>query len=73
MSDGISYPTRGGYSETVYPLYGVYQSEVLDGDVVIERIVGIFEYESEALDRAREIGERVRIVEILRLPEVSVR
>jgi hypothetical protein len=73
MSDGISYPTRDGYSETVYPLYAVYQSEVLEGGITIERIVNIFECESAALDRAREIGERVRILEILRLPEVTVR
>lgn len=64
----ILYPTRDGYTESREVIYCVYRSTVVEG-VRVERIAGIFAFESEAVQLVKNIGDG-RIVEILRLPEM---
>ena len=70
----VADPTRDGYSEEKPILFCVYQLE--EGAVVVDRLRGIFDFEGDALALALAIspfGHGVRIVEIIRLPEVHCR
>lgn len=75
MSRQVYCPTPDGYTTSVGVVYAVYQTFVVEG-IRCERIAEIFDWESYAVDHAKELsatGDGVRVVEIFRIPEVSVR
>lgn len=69
----VTYPTRDGYTEQRETVFVVYATDNKTA-APIERIAGIFEYESEALQFAVALSLRprrdgIRIVQTFRLPE----
>lgn len=60
----VAYPTLDGYIESRDVLFAVYRLRREDG-VLVERLEGLFRFESEALELASAIGTSAKIVEVL--------